>query len=61
MIQPDSSQRCVVTTHINKDKLEHRKFFLDIRKKILLAEGSEILKQVPRKAVGSLSFEILKT
>lgn len=46
MIEPDSSQRCVVTTHVNKDKLQHRKFCLDIRKKIILSEGGQILKQV---------------
>ena len=61
MIDPYSSQRCAVTTHVNKGMLEHRKFCLNIRKKILLNEGGQILKQVPRKAVGSLSLEILKT
>ena len=61
MIESDSSQRCAVTTHVNKDKLEHRKFCLDIRKKCLLNEGDQILKEVPRKSVGSSSLEILKS
>lgn len=61
MIKPDCSERCAVTAHVKKEKLEHRKFWLDMRNKIVLEEGDQILNRVLRMAVGSSSLEIWKT